>query len=96
MRLHYVIYPKAEEDLEDIWAFTAREWSAKQAADYTNDIINMFEDIASGSQNGRSVLVRDGYRKVLIGGHAIYFRRDDGMIAIVRILHQSMDVERHL
>ena len=96
MLLQYVLSPMAEEDLEDIWAYTAREWSAKQAENYTNDIIDMFEDIASGSQNGRPVLVRDGYRKVLIGGHAIYFRRDDGMIAIVRILDQSMDVERHL
>lgn len=96
MPLEYVLSPMAEGDLEDIWAHTAREWSVKQAETYTNDIINMFEDIAAGKRNGRPVLVRAGYLKTLVGRHAIYFQARGEVIAIIRILHQNMDVERHL
>jgi toxin ParE1/3/4 len=96
MPLQYVLSPMAEEDLEDIWTYTAREWSVDQAETYTNDIINMFEDIAAGTRDGRPVLVRAGYLKRLVGRHAIYFQARGGVIVIIRILHQSMDVERHL
>lgn len=92
----YVLSPMAERDLEDIWTYTAQEWSVEQAETYTNDIINMFEDIAAGKRDGRPVLVRAGYLKALVGRHAIYFQTRGEVIAIIRILHQSMDVERHL
>lgn len=96
MPLQYVLSPMAEEDLEDIWTYTAREWSVDQAETYTNDIINMFEDIAAGKRDGRPVLVQTGYLKALVGRHAIYFQLRGEVIAPIRILHQSMDVERHL
>lgn len=96
MSQQYVLSPMAEEDLEQIWTYTAREWSVEQAETYTNDIINMFEDIAAGRRDGRPVLVRAGYLKTLIGRHAIYFQVRGEVITIIRILHQSMDVERHL
>ena len=86
----------AEEDLEDIWTYTAREWSDEQGETYTNDIINMFEDIAAGTRDSRPALVRAGYLKTQISRHAVYFQVRGEVIAIIRILHQSMDVERHL
>ena len=96
MSLTYVLSPMAEADLEQIWTYTAREWSADQAEIYTNDIINVFQDIAAGKKTGRPVSVREGYLKALTGRHAIYYRAKADVIAIIRILHQSMDVERHL
>ena len=92
----YVLSPMAEADLEDIWAYTAETWSAEQAEIYTNDIINVFEELAGGQKKGRPVEVREGYLKALVGRHAIYFQIRSDVIAIIRILHQSMDVERHL
>ena len=73
MPLQYVLSPMAEEDLEDIWTYTVREWSVDQAETYTNDIINMFEDIAAGKRDGRPVLVRAGYLKTLVGRHTGLF-----------------------
>lgn len=92
----YVLSPMAEADLEAIWVYTAREWSAEQAESYTNDIIDSFEDITSGKKAGRPALVREGYLKTLIGRHAIYYQVRGEVIAIIRILHQSMDVDQHL
>ena len=86
MPQQYVISPMAEEDLEHIWTYTAREWSVEQAESYTNDIINMFEDIAAGRRDGRPVLVRAGYLKTLIGRHAIYFHARGDVIAYLRTL----------
>lgn len=63
---------------------------------YTNDIIDAFEDIAAGKKAGRPSLVREGYLKTSIGRHAIYYQIRGELIAIIRILHQSMDVEQHL
>ena len=95
MSLTYVLSPMAEADLEDIWAYTAGEWSAEQAEVYTNSIINVFEEIAEGRKKGRSADVREGYLKALVGRHTIYFQVPGDMIAIIRILHQTMDVEQH-
>ena len=92
----YLLSPMAEADLERIWVYTAQEWSVAQAETYTNDIIDEFEDIASGKKAGRPVLVREGYLKTLIGRHAIYYQIRSEVITIIRILHQSMDVERHM
>jgi toxin ParE1/3/4 len=96
MSLTYMLSPMAEADLEDIWAYTAETWSADQAEIYTNDIINVFEELAEGQKKGRAVEVRERYLKALVGRHAIYFQVRGEVIAIIRILHQSMDVERHL
>ena len=96
MSLKYVLSPMAEADLEEIWVYTEQEWSAVQAEIYTNDIIDVFEGIATGKKAGRPALIREGYHKTLIGRDAIYYQIQGEVIAIIRILHQSMDLERHL
>ncbi len=60
MYLKYVLSPMAEADLEEIWVYTAQEWSAAQAEIYTNDIIDAFEGIATGKKAGRPALIREG------------------------------------
>ena len=96
MSLTYVLSPMAEADLEDIWIYTAQEWSREQAEIYTNDIIDTFEALAEGQKKGRPAEIREGYLKAPVGRHSIYFKVRSDTIAIIRILHQSMDVERHL
>jgi toxin ParE1/3/4 len=94
----YRLSPKAVEDLSDIWDYTAWRWSADQAGRYTRGIHEACEALASGGQRGQDAgHVRRGYRKQSVGRHVLYFRvARDGGIEIVRILHQRMDVARHL
>ena len=92
----YRFAPLAERDLESIWHYTAQHWSPAQADRYVSDLFDTVEDIATGTLHGRSVDVRDGYLKHRSGAHMIYFRQDDEAVIIVRILHQSMDVDLHL
>ncbi len=92
----YRLSPLAESDLEDIWLCTFEQWSVKQADGYYNDIIAVIEQLASGKIKGRYAEIRRGYLKYLAGRHLIFFRHLDEEIEVIRILHQSMDFERHL
>ena len=92
----YQLLPLAESDLEQIWLFTLNEWSLDQANFYYDRIMDTIEELASGQKQGRSVDIRDGYLKYAVGRHFVFFRRSDGITDVIRILHQSMDVGRHL
>jgi len=53
--------------------------------------------LASGSLKGRSAEnVRTGYLKYAAGSHFVFFKEADFGIDVIRILHQQMDVEKHL
>ncbi|MFT4184560.1 MAG: type II toxin-antitoxin system RelE/ParE family toxin [Rhizobium sp.] len=58
--------------------------------------LDAFEGLASGLKIGCSADIREGYFKYLVGFHVIYYRQQDMEIAIIRILHQRMDVSLHL
>lgn len=40
--------------------------------------------------------VRDGYRVLSVGSHAVYYTVMPDTVHIVRVLHGSMDPDRHL
>ena len=92
----YRLSPLAESDLEDIWLYTVERWSVTQADSYHADIIEAIKKLASGERKGRRVDVRDGYQKYTVGRHFVFFCLSDIDVDVIRILHQSMDVERHL
>ena len=55
------------------------------------------QTVAAEPRRGRSCDdIRSGYFKYSAGSHVLFFRRRERGIVIVRILHQSMDFERHL
>lgn len=88
--------PAAISDLNDIWDYTAEEWGPDQADRYTDDIQDMCSSLARSERRGRTVDVRDSYFKYAVGRHFVFFRMSGAGIVVVRILHQSMDVARHL
>lgn len=92
----YHLSPLSENDLEGIWLYTFEHWSVAQADRYHRDIIKTIEQLASGELKGRIVDIREDYLKYSVGRHFIFFRKLDIGIEVIRILHQSMDVERYL
>jgi toxin ParE1/3/4 len=41
--------------------------------------------------------IRSGYRKLAAGSHTLFYRvTAEDVIEVVRVLHQRMDVDRHL
>ena len=93
---HYRLAPLAESDLEDIWDYTAENWSKEQAERYHRGIVAVMEELAAGAKSGRPIDIREGYFKYPVGSHFVFFQQSDEGIAVIRILHQSMDTDRHL
>ena len=89
--------PAAQADLESIWDYTVRHWGEAQAERYTRGIQAACEALGNGTLVSRSADdIRAGYRKATVGSHVMFFRVQGDVVEIIRILHQSMDVERHL
>ncbi|MBB4631883.1 type II toxin-antitoxin system RelE/ParE family toxin [Sphingosinicella soli] len=88
--------PRAEADLEDIFAYTVQRWSFMQAQDYHAGLMAGLERLGSGERSGQPLDIPGAYRKYAVGSHLVIYRIAETDIVVVRILHQRMDVERHL
>jgi toxin ParE1/3/4 len=93
----FFLRPKAIADLEEIWDYTVGTWGEEQAESYLRLINQSFRNIVDNPSIGRSCdVIRKGYRKRGVGRHVIFYRTVDGDVDVVRILHERMDVMRHL
>ena len=93
----YALTPRARADLEAIWTYTAERWSVEQADRYVALLHRAMQTAAVEPRLWRSCDdIRRGYFKHAAGSHVLFFRRDESGIVVVRILHRSMDFERHL
>jgi toxin ParE1/3/4 len=84
--------------LSEIWDYSARAWGEQQADCYILTIRDACAAHANGSSQGRAIDdIRQGYRKLAVQSHFVFYRvTDAGLIEVVRILHQRMDVAAHL
>ncbi|WP_194774803.1 type II toxin-antitoxin system RelE/ParE family toxin [Pararhodonellum marinum] len=92
------ISKEAIEDLDKIWLYTLKNWSLKQADRYYSQLIQEIEFVAAHYFIGKSLeTIRKDYRVVKVKSHLIFYRRaEDDVIEIVRILHERMEIKRHL
>lgn len=95
-RREYRLTPRAELDLEEIWLYSFEKWGLAKADSYHGDLVQAFEGLATGRLTCRPASLDRGYFKRSVGSHIVYFRSEHEGIQIIRILHQSMDAERHL
>lgn len=94
--LRYRLSPRAETDLEEIWSYTAERWSLVQAERYHAMIVAGFEKLASGEKRGRPSDIRAGYLCYPVGSHRVFYTISETGLDVIRVLHQRMDVSRHL
>lgn len=93
----YVLSPRAQSDLDEIWDYTAEHWGVEQAENYIRLLQRAIESVAGDPRKGRPCdEVRAGYRKYHAGSHMLLYRNAKAGIDIVRILHSRMDFEQHL
>lgn len=85
--------PLARRDLAAIWAYTAEAWGRAQADAYTanihRDMGRLREFPAIGSLHKSRV---GNFRKLSSGHHLIFYVVGDDGVAIIRVLHERMDV----
>lgn len=87
----------ADADLVNIYAFTWSRWGERQADAYLEDLRRAVERIGEGAALSRRLEFRDdAIFATRQGRHLIIHREEGDAIRIVRVLHQSMDIEARL
>ena len=93
----FVLSPRAQADLDEIWDYTELRWSTTQAERYIRQLWQGLEYVASDPRRGDACDdIRAGYRKYAVGSHVNFFRMSGASVDVVRILHGRMDFNRHL
>ena len=91
------LLPEAENDLESIWRYTAKNWGIEQAHSYLDGLVAIFKLL---SENPLMCRERNKFTPPVHihhhASHLIVFILSVTGIDIVRILHETMDVDTQL
>ena len=96
--MHSVVQSsQAEQDLIDIWVYTAEEWSIAQADTYLEDLVVGIDRLQEHPMIGTSRDdLRKGYRALTVSQHLVFYKVSEDEVEIIRVLHKSVDSPRHL
>jgi len=94
----YRISDKAIEDINSIWVYTLENWSLEQADRYYRFIYQEITSIPNNFEKGKEIgSIKFGYRQVKVKSHyLIYKKAEDGIVEIIRVLHEKMDILNRL
>lgn len=94
----FILTAEAQRDVDAIGTYTLEHWGSDQIIGYLSRIDDRFSAICiDRSQDRDASDIRPGLLSVQTGANVIFFhRRDDGDVVVLRILHQRMDLRRHL
>jgi len=88
----YLLLPKAREDIEDAWRYTADTWSEQQADLYVDGLVRAFELIANLPEIGREHTEFEPAVRIHVhAGHLIVYRSDDNCLWVLRVLGGRRD-----
>ena len=94
----FFLTQKAKNDLKNIARYTESEWGRDQRNFYLRQLDESFHTLSKSPSIGLDcAYVRDGYRKLKVGRHLVFYRSlNSGKdVEIVRVLHERMNVEIH-
>lgn len=97
MPLKAVKRPAALEDLIEIWEYSFENWGEAQADRYVDGLEHAIERL-TGMDGRRSAVQIEGapYLRVRCQRHQIVFEVLGDTMYVVRVLHSSRDLKRHL
>ena len=88
----YQLTPAAQNDLEDIWLYTAQRWSAAQADRYTDILEDIIERLLFMPEMARERREFDPPVRIHPSSeHLIIYRVENNHLAILRILGAGQD-----
>ena len=98
MQTKYRISKIAEADIDSIWLYTLETWSFAQANRYYGLIYQEIDFIVEDFESGKDISeVKNGYRQSKVKAHLIIYKKaNDGIIEILRVLHEMMDIPNKL
>lgn len=88
---------QAEIDFEDIWLYSYHKWGVAQADGYYDELIEAIAKLTDNPHIGKSRdTLRTDYRSLQVKRHIVYYRVENQIINIIRVLHDSMLPAKHL
>ncbi len=82
----------AVADLDGLLQYTFESWGADQQAIYGQKLLSAVELLAKFPGRGRARdEISPGLRSLKIEHHTVYFRYDDDLLLIIRIVHERQD-----
>jgi len=95
--LRLQITPKAKDDLLNIWQYSFETWGSAQADSYLFDLEVRLNGLLETPLLGKPLdIVRKGLRHINYKRHIVLYRVQGNVIIVVRVLHDTMDIQRHL
>ncbi|RYG10765.1 MAG: type II toxin-antitoxin system RelE/ParE family toxin [Chitinophagaceae bacterium] len=95
--MKYRITEAAYNDLSDIYLYTFEKWSENQASKYFESIIQEIELFSENTEKAKRMSkVNPDYFYFRALSHYVFFKKNENMIEVVRILHKMMDFSQHL
>lgn len=93
----FTLSNKALDDLKGIGRYTQQRWGREQRNLYLEMLDSSFHELAANPLKGKDCSdIRQGYRKLNVGSHVIFYRQKLDSVEIVRVLHGHMDIEFRL
>jgi len=93
----YDLSSLADHDLADIANFSIDQFGIEQARHYRDGLKICFQTIADAPRIGRNAdQLASGLRRYAHQSHVVFYKPTAKGVHIVRVLHNSMDVTRHL
>ena len=94
----FLLTAAARKDVIEIGRFSTEKWGKRQRDNYLKQLDDAFRLLARQPEIGRDAEnIKLGYKKFSQGSHLIFYRvGTESKIVVIRILHNSMDVEQHL
>ena len=88
---------KAQADLDDIRDSSLGQFGVERAILYLDAIEQVFRGLLDHSRIGSAQAdIGEAVLSYPVGEHRIFYEARPGRIYVVRVLHKTMDVERHL
>jgi toxin ParE1/3/4 len=93
----YSIRKTADKDLEKILLYSVNNWGATRAERYIREIVETFQMLADDYSIGLDYShVRPTLYAYRVVSHLVFYKPSKKGVSILRILHKSMDFERHI
>ncbi len=92
-----LISERAEADLRDIWRWTGEQFGEAQADRYLDGLERGLREVGTEPDRGkRRDAVRPGYWSKHVHRHVVFYVFTQSKVVIQRVLHGSMDPQRHV
>ena len=89
--------PKAEQDLEDIFIYSFRQFGEAKAEKYIQGLNEAFSKIAKSPELGRKCdEISPNLQALFVVSHVVFYKVKGAKLTIIRVLHQSMDFQKHI